>query len=425
MLIRLSVKTLLSLCAVAALTFLVTPEVNAQRGFRIGNIMQAGGGQGFRLGGARAGMHFGGGQGASIGTQNFGMRFGNGQGARFGGQQYGMQFGGQQGTQIGQFATRPSVAPGTYYYGDSQRGYAQQPQAGVRQSARYVQPNIQTQTGVYPQTNNYAASGVYSQPPTSGSTAMIPTVAQPNGRVMQTQANVELNSQLEIAPPAQSGNGTQLDIAAAASMEPSTSTTESTATPATATPESTTVINETSNKVAPGIIRLRHPAEASEKMKYMVNGTAFELSPGESVMMPTGTEWTINFSAGETFGQREAMLSEAGTYSFEKSAEEGWVLVDDQPTETKIEEVPMTEEVGGITDSPAEETVPESSQPEPENAPSLTAPESTAPESTGVQLDAPAINDDGSSVLNTEVTTEPAISPTEIAPPKSPENKDN
>jgi hypothetical protein len=128
-----SIKFMLACGAVVALSFYFAADANAQRGFRIGNIMQAGGGQGFRLGGPRIGMHFGGGQGASIGTQNLGMRFGNGQGARFGGANFGMQFGGGQGTQIGQLRTTTSGAPGTYFYGD------------VRNGSSFVQPMAQGQ----------------------------------------------------------------------------------------------------------------------------------------------------------------------------------------------------------------------------------------------------------------------------------------
>lgn len=121
--------------AIFAVVGCVSSEAPAQ-GFRIGNFIQAGGGQGFRMGGPRFGMHFGGGQGATIGGQNLGMRFGNGQGARFGGVNYGMQFGGGQGTQFGQLDTTPNVAPGTYYYGDvrgsgyAQPGYVAQPGFG-------------------------------------------------------------------------------------------------------------------------------------------------------------------------------------------------------------------------------------------------------------------------------------------------------
>ena len=65
-------KIVLTLTAVIAMTICCTQESSAQRGFRIGNVLQAGGGQGFRLGGDRFGMQFGGGQGAIIGGQNGG-----------------------------------------------------------------------------------------------------------------------------------------------------------------------------------------------------------------------------------------------------------------------------------------------------------------------------------------------------------------
>jgi len=51
-------KMVLTLTAVVAMAICCTQESNAQRGFRIGNVLQAGGGQGFRLGGDRFGMQF-------------------------------------------------------------------------------------------------------------------------------------------------------------------------------------------------------------------------------------------------------------------------------------------------------------------------------------------------------------------------------
>ncbi len=369
-----SFKFLLSLGAIAVFSLSLTSEANAQRGFRIGNIMQAGGGQGFRLGGPRAGMHFGGGQGATIGTQNFGMRFGNGQGARFGGQQYGMQFGGRQGTQIGQFSTRPTVSPGTYYYGDMQR-------------RGFVQPNIQQAPAMAQQ------QGVYSQPSVVGAPAMIPTTAQPNSSVVQTQANLALNSP---ASNLDAGNGTQVDIASAEFNKPAIETAPEPVA-GLRSKESATVLNETSKKVAPGIIRLRHATDAQETMTYDVNGTEFKLAPGESALMQTGTQWTINFSAGESLGAREAILTEAGTYAFDKSQKDGWAIVDDQPVAAAEYE---TSEDPGAT---ANEFL----------------------KSEGIQLDAPATHADGASVLKTEVKTEPVISPESVAPPKSTEDNDN
>ena len=108
-----STKFLLASSAVVVLTFCFVSDANAQRGFRLGRILQAGGGQGFRLGGERFGIQAGAGQGTNIWTQNLDMRFGNGRGAQFGGPRTGIQFGGVQGTQIGQLPTTSAGAPGT------------------------------------------------------------------------------------------------------------------------------------------------------------------------------------------------------------------------------------------------------------------------------------------------------------------------
>jgi hypothetical protein len=159
-------------------------------------------------------------------------------------------------------------------------------------------------------------------------------------------------------------------------------------------------------------------------MPYKLNGTEFKLAPGESIMMTTGSQWTINFSAGDSYGEREAKLSEAGSYSFEKSSDEGWVLVNDQAEATANPEKPKyeTSEVAEMLTSESnnsEAAKTETKQPEVKDAPQA---EST--DSSGIQLDAPAINADGTSVLKTEVITEEAVSPIDIAPPKAPEGDD-
>ncbi len=249
-------KIVLAGAAIFAVTNCGSVEVQAQ-GFRIGNFVQAGGGQGFRMGGPRFGMHFGGGQGASIGGQNVGMRFGNGQGARFGGVNYGMQFGGGQGTQIGQLYTTPSVTPGTYYYGD------------VRGTG-YGQPGYVPQPGV-------AGPG-------------LPTVTQP----MQGDAP---------------GYETQVNAPVSSASNPD------------------------------GFIRLSLPADANAGMTYRLNGTEFLLEPGRYVLMASGQPWQVEFSAGEGLGQRQAVLSDAGNYTFSQSPAGNWELVNADSianTQTKV-----------------------------------------------------------------------------------------
>ena len=285
-------KSVLVLVAIAALTLSDISTVNAQ-GFRIGNFIRAGNGQGFRMGGPRAGMHFGGGQGASIGTQRFGMRFGNGQGARFGGPQYGMQFGGQQGTQIGRFRTTPSVVPGTYYYGNTQaQGYARQvvPQQRVVRStpSRVVVRSSAIPVSPIPQTGVVQAQAhVESWPPQSASTIPVvsPTVT------------------------AKVATATQHDIA----RQPTTVSTSANTTVSTA--------------ANPGLIQLSYPVEATDNMEYTLNGNEMMISPGQTVVLVGGQDWTIRFSAGDEFSDRQAVLSQAGGYRFMKSPDEGWVLV--------------------------------------------------------------------------------------------------
>ncbi len=250
----------------------VQTSTDAQ-GVRIGNFFQAGGGQGFRLGGPRMGMHFGGGQGASIGGQYYGMRFGNGQGARIGGTQYGLQFGGQQGTQIGRLQTLPNGNPGTYYYGD------------VRQPG-------------------FAARRNSPQPQYVGPTSQ-PTLARRNFRLAPER------------PATAAGLPAQPTLAIGPASSPASS--------AAATSGGQVDLN--------GMIRLSHPADAPGDLAYRLNGTDFTLAPGKSVYMASGQQWNLEFSAGEGFGDREATLSESGDFVFQNSVDEGWVLVRNQPIE--------------------------------------------------------------------------------------------
>ena len=183
-------KLMLVLAVTIVCTFGMENHLLAQRGVRIGNFFRAGGGQGFQLGGPRAGMHFGGGQGATIGTQNYGMRFGNGQGVRIGGPNYGMQFGGGQGTQIGRFRSAPAVAPGSYYYGNAQPYQTQRviyPQHNSADNVNrfaYGQPVPQS---------NVLPNNIVSRPnPAPIRASRIPTAQVPS-EVVPAQASLNLN----------------------------------------------------------------------------------------------------------------------------------------------------------------------------------------------------------------------------------------
>ena len=288
-------KMVLTLTAVVAMAICCTQESNAQRGFRIGNVLQAGGGQGFRLGGDRFGMQFGGGQGAIIGGQNVGMRFGNGQGARFGSSDFGMQFGGGQGTQIGRLST-----PSTFYNGAIQNQAYPQPVVGQPYAAPAYVPQG-------------AQSMVASPIPQSYS-------ATPNQSVVTSSYSQSITGFPQDA--------TQVDIARAAveaseAIAPANplieSSVEKNAGEAT---KSTSVLVEEKDE-----IRLMFSANEKEPFQYKVNGTDQMIGPGETVVMEVGKQWKIEFDAGKELGGREAILNESGVFAFEKNDAQGWVLM--------------------------------------------------------------------------------------------------
>ena len=251
------------------------------------------------MGTQRFGMHFGGGQGASIGGQNVGMRFGNGQGARIGGSSYGMQFGGRQGSQIGNFSTTPTVNPGTYYYGDVRNPrYA-------RQQTYTMQPNYYAQQPAYIQRPNYAQQPNFVQQPNYArypqSVLLQPNTHQPNY--------------------VQNGQQYQPQVATAQTNPQSLT-------------GSTDVVVSTSG--LEDKIELKFPAEASSALTYQLNGSELTLEPGKSVYMAADQKWNLQFSGGEGFEDREAVLSEAGSFVFSNTADEGWILLRDDSAATNV-----------------------------------------------------------------------------------------
>ena len=323
-------KIVLTLIAVIAMTICCSQESNAQRGFRIGNVLQAGGGQGFRLGGDRFGMQFGGGQGAIIGGQNGGMRFGNGQGARFGTSSFGMQFGGGQGTQIGRLST-----PSGFYNGTV-------PNQAYRQSMIVGQPVVG---------QPYVAQSYRAQP-------VQPLVASPIAPSYSTGPNqgVVTSSYSQRTTGFPKGV-TQVDIArAAVEADESDETGEAekskvekseSSTPATALIKSLFGGNAgEATKSTPAIveekdeIRLMFSASEKEPFQYKVNGSERIIGPGETVLMEVGKQWKIEFDAGGELGGREAILNEGGVFAFEKSETQGWVLMKNPRTQPAKPDVP-------------------------------------------------------------------------------------
>ena len=314
-------KIVLTLTAVIAMTICCTQESSAQRGFRIGNVLQAGGGQGFRLGGDRFGMQFGGGQGAIIGGQNGGMRFGNGQGARFGTSNFGMQFGGGQGTQVGRLST-----PSSFYNGTAQYN-------GTVQNQAYQQPMIVGQPVV---SQPYVTQAYGAQP-------VQPMVASPIAPSYSTGLNQGVVTsgyaqritgfsqgvtQVDIARVAvEAGEGSEAEknkVEANESIAPANALVENLVEENTSeVTKSTPVLVEEKDK-----IRLMLSASEKEPFQYKVNGSERMIGPGESVLMDVGKQWKIEFDAGGKLGGREAILNDPGVFAFEKTDTQGWVLME-------------------------------------------------------------------------------------------------
>ena len=324
-------KIVLTLIAVIAMTICCSQESNAQRGFRIGNVLQAGGGQGFRLGGDRFGMQFGGGQGAIIGGQNGGMRFGNGQGARFGTSSFGMQFGGGQGTQIGRLST-----PSGFYNGAVQnQAYRQsvivgQPVVGQP----YVAQSYETQT-VQPLVASPIAPS-YSTGPnqgvvTSSYSQQISGFPQGVTQVDIARAAVEADEAGETEK-----NKVENKVEASESIAPANGLIKSLfGGIAAEEKKSSPVLVEEKDE-----IRLMFSASEKEPFQYKVNGSERIIGPGETVLMEVGKQWKIEFDAGGELGGREAILNEPGVFAFEKSETEGWVLMKNPGTQPAKPDVP-------------------------------------------------------------------------------------
>ena len=324
-------KIVLTLTAVIAMTICCSQESNAQRGFRIGNVLQAGGGQGFRLGGDRFGMQFGGGQGAIIGGQNGGMRFGNGQGARFGTSSFGMQFGGGQGTQIGRLST-----PSGFYNGAVQNQAYRQPmivgQPVVGQP--YVAQSYETQT-VKPLVASPIAPS-YSTGPnqgvvTSSYSQQIAGFPQGVTQVDIARAAVEADEAVETEK-----NKVENKVEASESIAPANGLIKSLfGGNAAEEKKSSPVLVEEKDE-----IRLMFSASEKEPFQYKVNGSERIIGPGETVLMEVGKQWKIEFDAGGELGGREAILNEGGVFAFEKSETEGWVLMKNPGTQPAKPDVP-------------------------------------------------------------------------------------
>ena len=223
--------------------------------------------QGFRIGNV---IQAGNGQGFRVGNV---MQAGGGQGFRLGLGGAGMHFGGGQGATFGgqNFGMRFGNGQGARFGGANygmQFGGGQGAQFGQLQTVPQVQP------GTY----------YYGDVRGSGQFQAQPSVVQPGSYSAFTTTPTDTVPTV----PSQSG-----------------------------------AMN--------GYIRLGHSADATETIKYQLNGTDFNMAPGDSILMEAGEQWKLAFSPGEGLDNRKAELSESGNFEFSKSpSEEGWILTEQE-----------------------------------------------------------------------------------------------
>lgn len=96
------------------------------------------------------------------------------------------------------------------------------------------------------------------------------------------------------------------------------------------------------------MIVLQYPESAKRSLNYTINGTPFQLAPGNAIRMQSGISWEVGLPAknGKT---KSFNLVEAGTYPITRT-ESGWV-VDGEP-EAQAQEEPMAPTP--VIDSPQE-----------------------------------------------------------------------
>lgn len=229
-------------------------------------------GLGWRFGPPGAGLQVGGGQGFRAGTPYEGLQMGAGQGFRAGTPYEGFQFGNGQGMQAGQL--NPPAYPATI------------PQPANYPPGYVPQPVMVGPNAVAPSTS----PGVNAPTPANGSAAqptMQPAAARPAedvDRRPRLDAPVPDRQQL----PAENVNGV------------------------------------VSPPRVPDMIVLKYPADARRSLQYSVNGTSFQLAPGNSVRMKSGQDWRVGIPMGR--GQRqEFTIREAGNYLVDRT-ESGWTI---------------------------------------------------------------------------------------------------
>ena len=312
-------------------------EAQAQRnGFRIGNAVQFGGGQGFRLGR----IQFGGGQAVRIG----------------GGQQY----------------YQPQaqyVQPQVQYYRPAQqftqRQFVQPQQQFVQPQQQFVQQQfIQPQQFVQPQQfqqQYYAPAVVQAQFAQQPGVAQNVVVAgqfdtqQPQSVIQPTAAS----SSIVEAPGAEPLPGDAPATAPVAPPADATAAVEPTEMekPMAKTPmESTETVrpwdpsqgiendDEVIRVIEPsndGMIRFKYPKSANGKLTYKLDGNEYQLDPGQTLALPASEKFAFSYTPVDGADEVTPNITEQGTYvfvenngswNFEKYVAPGSVVETDEPS---------------------------------------------------------------------------------------------
>ena len=95
--------------------------------------------------------------------------------------------------------------------------------------------------------------------------------------------------------------------------------------------------NQSTVSTEPEMIVLQYPESEKRSLNYTINGTPFQLAPGNAIRMQSGLSWEVGLPArkGKT---KSFTLVEAGIYPITRT-ESGWV-VDGEP-ESRTQEEPL------------------------------------------------------------------------------------
>ncbi len=291
-------------CTIALLFFSADAAHGQRRQIRIGgqNGVVIGGGQGVVIGGSR-GVQFGGGQGARFGPAGRGVQFGGGQGVMMG-PQYAPQYGVQPQYAQGYPAGQP------YQMSPDLRG----PMSG--------QPSHVAANGVFQSPGNFGmqpGTSLYGQanPNMNG---YVPAPADRAEQIAAPQPNSARSALYDRRISKSIPNGGKRLNDERANVQGASRATYD-ATPA--------VLNQ------PEAIMLRYPKGAKRSLSYTVNGSDFQLAPGNSLRMQPGQTWKIGVADGDG-DRRQYLLDETKEYVLEKSGS-GWIL---DAKEIQLKDVP-------------------------------------------------------------------------------------